>query len=459
MTDRNIILNVDSYKASQFLQYPPGTEFITSYGEAQGGPYEEVVFIGMQPFMLEYLVRPITRDNIEEAAQILIAHGEPFNREGWEYILKEHDGYLPVEIQALPEGTVCKPGTPLYQICNTDPKCAWLTSYLETPALRAVWYPTTVATISKKCKGIISEFMMKTAGHTDGIGFKLNDFGKRGVSSFESAGLGGMGHLLSFQGSDNLAAIMDARRFYGAEMAGFSIPAAEHSTITSWGRDGETEAYRNMIKQFGGPGKLFAMPTDSYDHFAALSEKLGTELKTEIEVCGGTLIARPDSGNPVAMVTNTIIKLMDKFGYTTNIKGFKVLPSCIRVIQGDGIDEKSIRRILQRMTHNNLSTENIAFGMGGALLQQCDRDWLKFAMKACEIVVNGEVRDVYKDPVTDSGKRSKRGRQAVVATPFGPEAVRENQLGNQENLFDVVYRDGHILTSHTWSSVVERASW
>ena len=196
--NRNAILNVDSYKTSHYLQYPPGTTQVSSYIEARGGQFEKVVFFGLQMFIKEYLTTPIAAADIDEAKVILEAHGVPFNEAGWRYILEQHNGYLPIEIQAVPEGTVLPVQNVMAQVINTDPNCAWLTSYVETALLRAVWYPTTVATQSRYCKHIIQAYLEATADSTEGLPFKLHDFGARGVSSEESAAIGGAAHLVNF---------------------------------------------------------------------------------------------------------------------------------------------------------------------------------------------------------------------------------------------------------------------
>ena len=208
----NIILNSDSYKYSQFNQYPENTTVIYSYIESRGGLYDATVFFGLQMFLKEYLCQPITQDNIDEAELVITAHGEPFYREGWEYILREHNGYLPVRIDAVPEGTVVPVKNVLATIYNTDPKCYWLTSFLETAILRSIWYPTTVATNSYENKKQILESLKKT-GDPESIGFKLHDFGARGVSSFESAGIGGAAHLVNFMGTDTVTALLYARKY------------------------------------------------------------------------------------------------------------------------------------------------------------------------------------------------------------------------------------------------------
>lgn len=267
---KNLILNTDSYKASHYLQYPPSTTHVSSYIEARGGPYDQAVFFGLQMFIKEYLTTPITAADIEEARQIIVAHGLPFNEAGWQHILRKHSGYLPITIQAIPEGTPVAVQNALVQVVNTDPECAWLTSYIETALLRAIWYPTSVATVSHRCKQIISRYLKMTADSSDGVVFKLHDFGARGATSREAAGIGGVAHLVNFWGTDTMSGLLNARRYYNAEMAGFSIPAAEHSTVTAWGKSGEADAYRNMLDQFSGEGKLVAVVSDSYDLWHAI---------------------------------------------------------------------------------------------------------------------------------------------------------------------------------------------
>jgi len=230
--DDSIILNSDSYKYSQWVQYPEGTEIIRSYIESRGGKWALVEWFGLQMF-LPKLARPITKEEIDYAESLILAHGEPFYREGWEYILREHGGKLPVKIMSAPEGSIIPVKNVLLTIENTDPACYWLTSFLETALLRAVWYPTTVATNSFESKSIILDYLNKT-GDPGLIDFKLHDFGARGVSSLESAGIGGLAHLVNFKGTDTVTALLYARKFYGENIAGFSIPASEHSIACSY---------------------------------------------------------------------------------------------------------------------------------------------------------------------------------------------------------------------------------
>lgn len=456
----NLLLNTDSYKTSHWLQYPPQTEYLSSYIEPRGGIFTETVFFGLQAFLKEYLTTPITQQDIDEAAIMLAAHGVPFYKAGWQYILDQHQGYLPVAIEAVPEGTVVPNKNAVVQIINTDPQCYWLVSYLETALLRAVWYPSTVASLSYACKKIIRAGMENSAESLAGLPFKLHDFGARGASSLETAALGGLGHLVNFSGTDTLSALIGASRWYGMQttelMPAFSIPAAEHSTITSWGREGEVEAYRNMLNQFGGTGKVVAVVSDSYDLWNAIDQLWGDVLKQQVASTGGVLVIRPDSGDPVKVVREALIRLANRFGYRINSKGYKVLPDYVRLIQGDGINPVSLQKILDAIMQAGFSAENLAFGMGGGLLQQVDRDTLGWAMKASAAQVAGEWRDVYKDPITSKAKRSKRGRLALVKGSEGIETIRLEDLNGRENLLEPVYRNGKLLREDTLTDIRAR---
>ncbi|ELA09038.1 nicotinate phosphoribosyltransferase [Moraxella macacae 0408225] len=457
----NFILNTDSYKTSHWQQYPPNTEYVSSYIEARGGQnsFESVMFFGLQAFIKEYLTKPISQSNIDEAKIIFQAHGVPFNQTGWQRLIEKHGGFLPLRIQAIPEGMVIPTGQVLCQVVNTDPEFYWLTSYIETSLLRAVWYPSTVASLSYYCKQIIKAGLEKSADNLDGLAFKLHDFGARGVSSLESAGLGGLAHLINFLGTDTVVALVAASRWYGMKdtLAGFSIPAAEHSTMTAWGREFEADAYANMLKQFGGQGQTVAVVSDSYDLWKAIDNIWGNELKSQIETMGGTLVIRPDSGDPIKVVREALQRLGAKFGTTINSKGYKILPNYVRLIQGDGINPSSIGKIIDAVLEAGFSLDNLAFGMGGGLLQQVNRDTLGWAMKTSSARVDGYWRDVYKDPITSVSKRSKRGRLALVHHQGSYMTVREDELAEHNNLLQDVFLNGELLIDDDLTVIRERA--
>ena len=459
---RLLVLNTDSYKTSHWLQYPPGTQAVFSYIEARGGSLPYTVFFGLQALLKEYFTEPVTADDVALAAEVCASHGVPFHREGWQHIVQAHGGRLPLRIRAVPEGTVVPVNHALVTVENTDPACWWLTSYVETALLR-VWYPTTVATHSHATRRLIGDALART-GDPAGLPFKLHDFGARGVSSLESAMLGGMAHLVNFQGTDTMTALLGARTYYGEPMAGFSIPAAEHSTITAWGRGGEVDAYRNMLRQFGKPGALLAVVSDSYDLDAAVTRLWGRELRDEVIASGATVVIRPDSGDPTAIVLRTVQSLDAAFGSDTNAKGFKVLRH-VRVIQGDGITRSTIASILAALEDAGYSADNVAFGQGGALLQQVNRDTLGFAMKASAVQVDGAWRDVFKAPVTDPAKRSKAGRLTLMHKDGIYATVRLDSPGCQEaraagahEVLRTVFEDGRLLVDDSFAAIRARAA-
>ena len=410
---QNLILNTDSYKASHWLQYPPQTDASHFYVESRGGRWPATLFFGLQAILKEYLLPGVSHADVDEAREFFAAHGEPFNEAGWRGLIDRHGGRLPLRIRAVPEGSLVPTHQALVTIESTDPEAFWLPSYLETLLLR-LWYPVTVATQSWYLKQLIRGHLLRTADDPEGqLPFKLHDFGARGVSSAESAGLGGAAHLVNFRGTDTVSGVLTARAYYGEAMAGFSIPAAEHSTITSWGRERELDAYRNMLRQFARPGSVVAVVSDSYDIHHAIREHWGRSLREEVIASGATVVIRPDSGDPLSVLRECFAGLDQAFGHSVNSKGFRVLKH-VRLIQGDGVNPDSIRSILDAITADGWSAENLAFGMGGALLQGINRDTQKFALKCSAARVEGRWIDVYKDPVTDPGKLSKRGRLVLL---------------------------------------------
>ncbi len=398
----NILLLTDSYKPSHWKQIPKGTTILRSYLESRGGKFDNTLFFGLQYLIKEYLQgKVVTLDKIYKAKQFWDAHLGPgvFNIDGWMHILEKHNGRLPVIIKAVPEGSVVPTGNVLLTIENTDPEVPWLTNYLETLILQ-IWYPITVGTLSREVKKVLVKYLKKTTSYSSEeiagiVSFMLHDFGFRGVSSVESAGIGAAAHIINFRGTDTVNGILMAQEYYNTlDMLAFSIPASEHSTITSWTEPLEVKAFENMLDQF--PTGIVACVSDSFDIIRACRDYWGTTLKDKIVNRDGRLVIRPDSGDPVQTLKQVFRVLWEKFGGTINEKGFKVIDPHVRVIQGDGVNYESIIEILEMMIEERFSVENIAFGMGGALLQKVDRDTQKFAIKCSSIVVNGEEIEVQK---------------------------------------------------------------
>lgn len=454
----NPLLCTDSYKVTHHEQYPPNTSHVFSYFECRGGKFKEACFFGLQYLIKNWLSGPVvTEERIVEAKDYLDKHfgSAVFNEAGWRYILEKHGGKLPMRIRAVPEGTVVPVKNVLFTVENTDPNCFWLVTWFETLLVQC-WYPITVCTNSREQKKVLRKFLDATADSSDGIGFKLHDFGFRGTSSAESAGIGGAAHLVNFLGTDTLAALTIARDVYGLSkdtVAGYSIPASEHSTITSWGRDNELNAFRNMLDKF--PTGLAACVSDSFNIFEACKKLWGTELKDKIQSREGTLVVRPDSGHPPEVVIKCLELLGDRFGTETNSKGYRMLPPYIRLIQGDGIDLKMLESILAHMAAFGWSADNLAFGSGGGLLQKLDRDTMKCAYKCSWVKVGDEARDVSKDPITDKGKKSKRGR-LTLENVGGTLKTIENGDPSKDELV-TVFEDGELKVDQKYDDIRKRA--
>jgi nicotinamide phosphoribosyltransferase len=452
----SLLLLTDSYKVTHYRQYPPGTQRVYSYLESRGGRFDTVVFFGLQYYLQRYLGGSVvTRAAIDRAEPFLAEHfqrDDLFNRAGWEHILNVHGGCLPVCIKAVPEGTPVPIRNVLLTIENTDPACFWLPNYLETLIVQ-LWYGCTVATLSREMKRLILQFLVRT-GDPSAIDSKLHDFGFRGVSSVESAALGGAAHLVNFRGTDTLPACALAARIYDAGMAGFSIPAAEHSTQIAWGREHEIDSYRNMLAQF--PTGTVAVVSDSYDILHAARELWGTQLRDAVLARAGTLVIRPDSGDPASTVVAVMNVLGERFGSSLNAKGYRLLPAQVRVIQGDAVDYDQIGRILGALAAQGWSADNISFGIGGALLQKLHRDTQQFAFKTSAVVIDGSARDVYKAPAGDPSKASKRGRLKLVRRGDQLVTVRHDEPG--DDLLREVFRDGQILVRERWDGLRARAA-
>lgn len=460
---KNIITLTDSYKFGHHNMYPDGTETVYSYLEARNGAkYSYTVFFGLQYLLKEYLVgQVVTREKIDHAAALAAKHfGNPniFNRAMWEHILAKHDGRLPVRIRAVPEGTPVPNSNVLMVVENTDPACFALTNHLET-LLTHVWHPCTVATLSRKVKEQVKHFLEETSMSLDGLPFMLHDFGFRGVSSVESAGLGGAGHLVNFMGTDTVRAIEVAMEYYGADVCAYSVPATEHSVMTSFGPDGEEKIFERLLEKY--PKGILSVVSDSYDIFRACADIIGTKLRDKILARDGVFVVRPDSGDPVAVVLKILEILGDKFGTTTNEKGFKELPPKLRILWGDGLDHDAIYDILFAMSNAGWAASNMAcLGMGGGLLQKVNRDTQRFAFKCSAQFRDGQWQDIFKEPV-DKTKCSKRGRLALcrIEGAHGSvlRTVPEAKTGGAD-ILQTVFEDGELKREYTFDEVRRNAA-
>jgi nicotinamide phosphoribosyltransferase len=475
-------IDSDSYKFSHYCQYLPGASRMMSYIESRGGMFDRVVNFGVQLLVKEYLMGTFTHEKVDNTKAFALAHMGTFDEKAWRKVVDVYGGKLPIKIRNAAEGLAIPVKNVLVTIESTvdDPDVFSIVSFFETLLLR-YWHPSNVATLSWHIWEVIYEYLLETSDNADAeIDFKLHDFGSRGVGGFSGgAAFGGAGHLVNFKGSDTCIANVVMSLAYHDPMPAYSINASEHSTTTSWGKVREAEFVKNMLNNYaeGRQNAILATVADSFDieHFVKVI--LGQTLKEDIirlnRDFGLTYVVRPDSNDPVRMAVQTVKWLDEAFGSTVNTKCYKVLNHGVRVIQGDGCSMDSIREILSELKRLGYSATNIAFGMGGALLQKHDRDTQKFAMKCCAVKVHGVWHDVFKNPRSlvwdtpdseprdagDDFKISKAGRMTLISNGVDYRTVRlhdDDSFISPANWFEAmedVYKDGVLLRDSTLEEV------
>lgn len=462
MIENNICLLTDSYKVTHHYFYPEGTEKIYSYLESRvGAEFNKTIFYGLQYIIKKYLEGQIvTEEKIDEADKLMAAHlGEGiFNRAGWEYILDEHDGKLPIEIKAVPEGTPVDVSNVLMTVENTDKKSYWLPNYLESLLLQ-VWYPSTVATLSAEVRKLSNFYLEVTGSSKENLDFMLHDFGYRGSSSTESSMISGSAHLLSFSGTDTIPALTIPENYYNdSNVYGFSVQATEHSVMTSLGPEGEMLQILNVIDK-ANDGVL-SMVIDSYNYRNFLTEagRSGSELNEAIlsflDVEGNKVVFRPDSGEPVSTTIDCLNLLSEGFGCHLTDKGYKVFDLNIGLLWGDGLNYQKIRDILFAMKSNGWAAQNIIFGMGGGLHTAVNRDTQRNAFKCSAQLRDGEWHDIFKNPL-DSSKKSKTGRFKLIKKDNSFKTVSIDSEG--EDYLQTVFRNGELLIDDKFENIKQRA--
>ena len=443
----NILMDTDSYKMSHYLGYPKGITEMYSYLESRGGKYKETLFFGLLPILEKLKGQVVTKEKIFEAEAFAELHGVPFNKDGWFHILYKHNGRLPIEIRAVKEGTLVAYKNVLLTIRNTDPECAWLTSYLETMLLR-IWYPITVATRIYEMKQKIKPYYEKTSDTLDGLPFALLDFSSRGVTSYETSQIGGAAYLANFLGSDNIPAVDFVNKLYKSKMSGFSVPATEHSIMCSFGEDGEEASFEYLLDNMTQPGGIISVVSDTWNIFRAC--EYWAKLADKVKAKNVTLVVRPDSGDPYDVLPEVFGILKAGFGSTTNSKGFEVLNN-VKVLWGDGINETSCTEPFAIAEHYGISADSIIIGSGGGLMQvDINRDTNKFAIKGSNVVIDGFSIPIAKDPITDHGKVSKKGKFVLLEDrTFNVEDTFAMDDVERRNALELVFLDGEIKRTQT----------
>jgi nicotinamide phosphoribosyltransferase len=429
--------------------YPRGMNYMHSYFECRtGAKYPNSVFFGLSYIIAkiqECIVNSIYRRN-DYIEVILKDH---FGKEIKNFNSRKTLEDLNIRIRGVEEGSIVPINNVLFTVESTgaDPH---IVSFLETYLVQT-WYPITVATLSYYVKKDIRKSVERTGGDINKVPFMLHDFGVRGASSMESAAIGGAAHLVNFLGTDNLPALELIGDYYYGENEGFSIPASEHSVISSWGRDRERDAYRAILDAY--PEGLLACVSDTYDIYNAVEKYWCGEFKDEILARNGTFVIRPDSGDPAEVVVNILNIMKDKLPYNHNEKGFIVFPKQYAIIQGDGCSPESIKEILLAIEKAGFCTDICAYGMGGGLLQKVDRDTQKCAYKCSNVEVNGVSRDVYKDPITDKKKISKKGKLDLIVENEEYKTVPRTPETESKSKLITYFENGRVEHTPTFSDI------
>lgn len=452
---KNCIIDTDYYKTTHGRMYNPTTKGLFSYAESRGGIYDTVVFFGLQHYIKSSLLDRITRADVDYAEAVIQGMNPdvPFDRKGWDIIVAEHGGYLPVTIKAVKEGTKVPVKNALVTVESNDPRIPWLTSYIETALIR-LWYPTTIASKSYAMRKGIKELYSRYADTTANVDFALLDFGSRGVEGYEANAIGGAAFLTSFLGTDSVPAVSLVLQQYGGRVEGFSVPATEHSVMCSWGKTNELESFRYLLEE-AKPNSTISVVSDTWDIYKAC--EYWNSLAHIVYEKNLTLVVRPDSGDPVEVLPAMLEILSKGFKTRMNDKGLKVFEN-LKLLWGDGISEQNYLVVLGIMPANGYGVENLMLGSGGGLLQNVNRDTMKFAFKASAILTNIGWTPIAKAPITDPGKKSKPGRLMLIKTKDTGEfaTVDESlaaQLGTQQ--LEVVYKNGSLLRDQTMTEIRE----
>lgn len=457
----NPILATDSYKLSHAMAYPQEVEGMHAYISARVDSRQIIIPFGLQMFIKDFLSVRITKEDIDEAEAFAKAHGEPFYRDGWEYIVKKYLGAWPVCIHAVPEGTPVRGGNVLVTIECTDPVAFWTVMYLETALQRAVWYPTTIATMDYEIKREIANFYRISGADIGMLPFALHDFGGRGVTSAEQARIGGAAHLVNFMGSDTIEGVRAANYYYNHQMAAFSVPATEHSVECSFGGSSEDEAryIEHVLTTYAKPGAIVSIVIDGYDTMRAAKMLCEEPFRSWIMSSGAKVVFRPDSGDMMQIVPAILRMQRESFGYDTNDKGYKKVRH-VGILQGDGVDHMEIKSLLGKIVSMGFSADNIVFGSGGALLQKVNRDTFRFAQKASAILVDDKWVGISKKPTTDLSKASLSGRQTLLRSRLTGEytnADLDKPCDSEfEDVLQMVYWNGEVFNETTLDQVRER---
>ncbi len=474
----------DGYKVGHKFQYPEGTTLVYSNltpRKSRNPEINEIIFFGLQYFIKEYLVNQFDSQFFKQSKdKVLRAYARRIDNYlgkdsiTYKHISDLHDlGYLPLEIKALPEGSLVPMRVPIFTIKNTLPEFFWLTNMLETLLSAIIWKPSTSATTAFQYLKTFTRYAKETVGDDTGfIAWQGHDFSFRGMSGVEDAVLSGAGHLLSFAGTDTIPAIDFLEEYYNAncekELIGGSVPATEHSVMCMGTQDDEIKTFDRLISGVY-PSGIVSIVSDTWDFWQVITEFLPA-LKTKIMARNGKVVIRPDSGDPVKIIIGdkdavagspeykgAIECMWETFGGTITEKGYKLLDGHIGLIYGDSITTERQVEILEGLKQKGFASYNVVLGIGSYTYEYVTRDTFGFAMKATYGEVDGCGRDIFKDPKTDDGtKKSAKGLMQVFRDPQTGKLALKDQCTWQEEAqgeLKTVFKDGKLTINWTLEEI------
>lgn len=488
----NPLMAIDFYKADHRRQYPEGTEYVYSnftprssrLANLLDGYDERVVVIGVQAYIKRVLIEQWDKEFFSKPkAEVIAKYKRRMDTSLGEgavaidHMEALHDlGYLPVKVKSLPEGSRVNIRVPMFTVVNTKPEFFWLTNYIETSISAEIWKPCTTATIAFEYKRLLSEYAIKTGAPLDFVPLQGHDFSARGMSGMDDAAASGIGHLASFIGTDSVAAIDYAEEYYGVEgVVGVSVPATEHSVMCMGTKDDEIETFKRLINELY-PSGVVSIVSDTWDFWKVITE-FAAELKDDIlarspnAIGLAKVVFRPDSGDPVKVICGdsdaepgspefkgSVQCLWDIFGGTETDKGYKMLHERVGLIYGDSITLQRAQAILEGLEAKGFASTNIVFGIGSYTYQYLTRDTFGFAIKATWGQVNGEGREIFKDPITDKGdKKSAAGLLRVEQTDNGFELFdRQTLEQEQQGALQLIFEDGRVENETSFAEIKKR---
>ena len=499
----NPILAIDSYKLGHMSMYPEGTTKVYCNFTARSFRHAKALFPEELPFFNNKAVvfgisaafqeinesfnenffnRDLNEvlDEFDNATRPFI--GDSDNSMLLDNVTKLHTlGYLPLVVKSLPEGSQVKENIPMMTITNTHPDFAWLPNYLETFISSQIWKLSTAATISKVYKNIFDYFATKTGTPSFFTNFQGHDFSCRGMSGFQDAARTGSAHLTSFMGSDSVASVQYAKKYYDAKDGdGSSVPATEHSVMCMGGKLTEKETFNRIMKKY--PTGVVAIVSDTWDYWNTITN-IASELKEVIMSRGKDsnglckTVFRPDSGDPADIICGTkkfnihsdnvnnmrpeekgsIACLYETFGGTKTETGHIQLDEHVGLIYGDSITPNRAYNILKRLDDKGFASGNVVLGIGSYTYQFITRDTLGFAMKATYGEINGVPTPIFKEPKTDAGKKSAKGLLRV--DKVGGEYVLVDNLSSDEGgELKTIFKDGTFIDLPSLEDIRQRLS-